>query len=249
MYSSTSHKESTDEFFYRQLGEISGSVALVLMGDLNFPDINWEYHTAVMSRSWKFLKLVRGNFLSQVLSEPARKDALLDLLIMTREALVGDVMVGGCLGHSDHEMVEFKLLSVKRKKDSRVATLDFRRANFKVFRELFSRVPWESAFEDLGVHECWSFFKDHLLEAQEKAISLCHKSRKQGRRPAWLNRELLVELKRKKKLYDLWKQGQALQEDYRAMVCIYREKTRKAKAQLTLKLASVVSDNKKGFFK
>ena len=93
MYSSTSHKESTDEFFYRQLGEISGSVALVLMGDLNFPDSNWEYHTAVMSMSWKFLKLVRGNFLSQVLSEPTRKDALLDLLIMKREALVG-----GCDG-------------------------------------------------------------------------------------------------------------------------------------------------------
>ena len=205
MYSSTSHKESTDELFYRQLGEISGSVALVLMGDLNFPDSNWEYHTAVMSMSWKFLKLVRGNFLSQVLSEPARKDALLDLLITNREALVGDVMVGGCLGHSDHEMVELKLCSVKRKKDSRFATLAFRRANIKLFRELFNRVPWECAFEGLGVHECWSVFKNHRLEAQEQAIPLCRKSSKRGRRPAWLNRELLVELRRKKKLDDLWK--------------------------------------------
>ncbi|GAB0209633.1 mitochondrial enolase superfamily member 1 [Grus japonensis] len=100
-----------------------------------------------------------------------------------------------------------------------------------------------------GVHECWSVFKNHLLEAQEQAIPLCRKSSKQGRRPAWLNRELLVELKRKKKLYDLWKQGQASQEDYRAVVRICREKTRKAKAQLELKLASVVSDNKKVFFK
>ncbi|KAK4806869.1 LOW QUALITY PROTEIN: hypothetical protein QYF61_012590 [Mycteria americana] len=74
-------------------------------------------------------------------------------------------------------------------------------------------------------------------------------SSKRGRRPAWLNRELLVELKRKKKLHDLWKRGQASQEDYRAVVHICREKTRKAKAQLELKLARVVSDNKKGFFK
>ncbi|KAK4822413.1 hypothetical protein QYF61_015160 [Mycteria americana] len=87
------------------------------------------------------------------------------------------------------------------------------------------------------------------VEAQEQAIPLCCKSSKRGRRPAWLNRELLVELKRKKKLYDLWKQGQASQEDYRAVVRICREKTRKAKAELELKLASVVSDNKKGFFK
>ena len=58
-----------------------------------------------------------------------------------------------------------------------------------------------------------------------------------------------MELRRKKKLYDLWKQGQTLQEDYRAVVHICREKTQKAEAQLELKLASVVSGNKKGFFK
>ncbi|KAK4811191.1 hypothetical protein QYF61_019822 [Mycteria americana] len=56
-------------------------------------------------------------------------------------------MVGGCLGHSDHEMVEFKIFGVMRKKVSRVATLDFKRADFKLFRELLSSVPWESAFE------------------------------------------------------------------------------------------------------
>ena len=72
-------------------------------------------------------------------------------------------------------MVEFKIFGVMRIKDSRVATLDFRRANFKLFRELFSTVPWESAFEGLGLHECWSLFKNDLLETQEQVIPLCHK--------------------------------------------------------------------------
>ncbi|KAK4819200.1 hypothetical protein QYF61_026816 [Mycteria americana] len=53
---------------------------------------NWEYHTAVMSRPWKFLKFVGDDFLSQVLSESTRKDALLDLLFVNREGLMGDVM-------------------------------------------------------------------------------------------------------------------------------------------------------------
>jgi len=96
--------------------------ALVLLGDFKSPDINWEYHTAVMSRSWKFLKPVGDNFLSQVLSEPTSKDALLYLLFVNREGLVGDVMVGGSLGHSDHEMVELKIFNVMRRKNSRVAT-------------------------------------------------------------------------------------------------------------------------------
>lgn len=43
---------------------------------------------------------------------------------------VGEVMVGGCLGHSDHELVELKTFGVRKKKVSRVATLDFKRADF-----------------------------------------------------------------------------------------------------------------------
>jgi len=124
---------------------------------------------------------------------------------VNREGLVVDVMVGVCICHSDHEIVELKIFSAIRKKDSRVATLNFRRANFKLYRGLFSRVPWKSAFEALGVHKCWSVFKNHILEAQEQAIPLCHRSSKQGRRPVCLNREPLMELKRssyKKKLYD-----------------------------------------------
>lgn len=81
-----------------------------------------------------------------------------------------------------------------RKKYSRVATLDFRRANVKLLRELSNRVHVETAFESLGVREGWSVFKNHLLEAQEPAIPLCCKSSKQDRRPAWMDRELLMEL-------------------------------------------------------
>jgi len=96
---------------------------------------NRDYHTAVTSRLWKLLKFVGDNFLTQVLSEPARKDALLDLLFVNREGLVAGVTVGGCLGHCGHDMAEFNIFSVKRKKDNRVATLDFRRANL-LFRAI-----------------------------------------------------------------------------------------------------------------
>jgi len=99
--------------------------------------------------------------LAQVLSKTTWKDALVDLLFVNREGPMGDVVVDGCPGHSDREIFEFKIFSVIRKNDSRDATLDFRRANFKQFRELFSRVPWESTLEDLGVHESWSVFKNH----------------------------------------------------------------------------------------
>jgi len=68
---------------------------------------------------------------------------------------------------------------------------------------IFSSVPWQPAFECLRVHEYWSVLKKCCLKVHKQAIPLCCKPSKQGRRPAWLNRELLFELRRKKRLDEL----------------------------------------------
>lgn len=94
-----------------------GFVALVLLGDLSFPDMCWEYHTATTRKSEKFLKDSENNFQSQVLSEPAGKGALLDLFFEKRDSLLRKMIVGACLGHSDHEIVEFNGFCVRGGKD------------------------------------------------------------------------------------------------------------------------------------
>jgi len=70
-----------------------------------------------------------------------------------------------------------------------------------------------------------------------------------GRRPTWLNRELMLGLRKKRRVYHLWKKGQGTQEEYRGLIRSCREEIRKAKAQLELRLATVVRDNKKCFYK
>jgi len=52
---------------------------------------------------------VERNFLIQLVSEPTRRGALLDLLFTNREGLVGNVVVRGHLGLSDHEMTKFSV--------------------------------------------------------------------------------------------------------------------------------------------
>jgi len=47
----------------------------------------------------------------------------------------------------------------------------------------------------------------------------------------------------------MWKEGQAIWEEYRNIVRARREATRKAKAHLELNLARDVKDYRKGFFK
>ncbi|KAM9590859.1 uncharacterized protein ACIBXB_005907 [Morphnus guianensis] len=81
--------EETDETFYKRLAVVSESCALVLVGDFNFPDICWKYNTAESKQSRRFLECVEDNFLTQLVGEPTRAGALLDLLFTNREGLVG----------------------------------------------------------------------------------------------------------------------------------------------------------------
>lgn len=52
------------------------------------------------------LKQLRDKILVQILKELTRKPAILDLLFVNREGLVDDVVIGGHLGYSDHEVVK-----------------------------------------------------------------------------------------------------------------------------------------------
>ncbi|KAK4832634.1 hypothetical protein QYF61_024615 [Mycteria americana] len=98
---------------------------------------------------------------------------------------------------------------------SRTATLDFQRADFGLFRRLVNRVPWEAALQGKGVQEGWTFFKEEALKAREQAVPRCRKTSRWGRTLAWLSRELWLELRKKRRVYGLWKKGQASQEDYK----------------------------------
>ncbi|KAK4810837.1 LOW QUALITY PROTEIN: hypothetical protein QYF61_008809 [Mycteria americana] len=124
-----------------------------------------------------------------------------------------------------------------------------RRADFGLFRRLVDRVHWEAALKGKGVQEGWTFFKKEVLKAQEQAVPMCRKTSRRGRRLAWLSRELWLELRKKRRVYDLWKKGQATQEDYKGVARLCREKIRRAKAKLELNLATAVKKNKNYFIK
>jgi len=75
----------------------------------------------------------------QLVSEPTRGGTLLDLLFTNREGLVGDVVVGGCLGLSNHEMIDFLILGEVKRQVSEITAMEFWRADFGLFRMLVER--------------------------------------------------------------------------------------------------------------
>lgn len=71
-----------------------------------------------------------------MLRELTRKGALLDLDLFfeNREGLVGDMVVCGYLGHSDHKLVEFQIIGNRRKTAGKTSTLGMGRAEFGLLR-------------------------------------------------------------------------------------------------------------------
>jgi len=206
--------ERVDEALCRHIGKASHSKALVLMGDFNHPNICWRDNTAGHRQARKFLECVEDNFL-QVLEQPTRRGAMLDLVLTNKEGLVGNVKVKGSLGCSDHKMVELRILRAARQVHRRLTTLDFRRADFGLLWDLLGRIPWDKALEGRGAQESWSLFKDHPLQAQELCTPTKKKSGRNARRPTWIKKEVLAKLKQKKEVYRGWKQGQVAWEEHR----------------------------------
>ena len=74
---------------------------------------------------------MEDNFPMQLVREPTRGGAPLDLLFTNREGLVGDVEVKSCLGHSDHKMVQFSVLSEVRRRQAKLLPWTSRGQNLK----------------------------------------------------------------------------------------------------------------------
>lgn len=95
--------DSTDVLFHRQLEENSRFIVLSLWEISTSQISHLEYHTAVTSKSEKFLKYAEDYLMSKILHEPTRKNALLDLLLVIREGFMGDVTISSRLGHRDQK--------------------------------------------------------------------------------------------------------------------------------------------------
>ncbi|KAM9168311.1 very low-density lipoprotein receptor-like [Mergus octosetaceus] len=132
---------------------------------------------------------------------------------------------------------------------SKVRTLNFRRANFQLFKELVDEIPWDTVLRDRGSDQSWQLFKDIFLRAQELSIPMCNKSSREGRKPVRLRNDLLVKLRQKKELHRQWKQGCVPWGEYRNAVWTCRDGIRKAKALTELNLARDAKNNNKGFYR
>ncbi|PKU43877.1 egf-like repeat and discoidin i-like domain-containing protein 3 [Limosa lapponica baueri] len=134
--------EPTDEAFLLQLQEASCSKALILLWDFSHPNICWKSNTASCRQSSRFLECLGDNFLRQEIDSPTQGEALPQALP------IRDVKIGGSLGCSGHALVEFTVLRDICLTRNVVRTMNFRKTNLQIFKELVKRTPWEMVLRE-----------------------------------------------------------------------------------------------------
>lgn len=94
-----------------------------------------------------------------------------------------------------------------------------------------------------GVQEGWTFFKKKISKARQRAVPMCQKDELAGKKSGLANRQIWLELRKKMRIYDLWRKGEAAQ-DYKDVMRLCKEKIRSVKVQLEHILATTIKDNR-----
>ena len=106
----------------------------VLIGDFNFPDIDWETGTT-SARGRKFYPATETKFMEQHVNGPTHVSGnTLDLIQSDREGIINAVRGAGRLGKSDHEIILFLMRVDKKRASEERSWLNYRKAAYEQLR-------------------------------------------------------------------------------------------------------------------
>uniref|UniRef100_A0A803JG40 Reverse transcriptase domain-containing protein n=1 Tax=Xenopus tropicalis TaxID=8364 RepID=A0A803JG40_XENTR len=233
-----------------QMEEASKLGQVVVMGDFNYPDIDWSNGVAKSEKASRFVNMLNDNFLFQAVQEPTRNDAILDLVISNNNELISNICVGEHLGNSDHNMVSFEIMLQRQRYKGVTKTLNFRRADFASIRASLQCVNWERLFMGLDTEGKWNIFKTLLCRYTQQYIPLVSKERHRKAKPLWLNKRVIVEVGKKKRAFRAFKLAGTAETfiRYKEANKACKKAIRQAKIEMERDIAARSKKNPKLFF-
>ena len=229
----------------------------ILVGDFNYPSIDWSTLTCVKPEDQEFLDTVNEKFLSQHVNfstnftpqpDGSTTCTCIDLVLTNEDNLIASVKPIDQLGTSHHTSIQVEIIIPSNTNSTNELVPDYSKANFDVIREKMGVIDWETCFNNLNAEESWNLFKDRLTRTIDECIP--KKRRRNNSKPLWMQRNIIRIIRKKRRL---WKQYTSSREyqSYLAYKRVQRETksaVRKAKKEFEKKLASDVKKNPKAFY-
>jgi len=201
---------STPEYLTQlelSLACIPESYTVILCEDFNV-HVNWSVPSPYSpSRVASVMCDIAQDFsLQQLVPEPTRGAHTLDLLLTNNPDRISNVKVVDGLPGADHEAVDFVVeLAPPRSSAERRIVYDFKRADFEMFRDRLSAIPWTSYIWGVSIEDSWQRFKDLLFAAADECIPKV--TLRKRKKKTWLSDETLRMVRRKRRAHRVMKRS------------------------------------------
>ena len=226
---------------------IAANTETLIMGDFNFPGINWKLMQSDATAN-EFFNLIQDCFLHQHVLEATREQNILDLVLTSHERMIDGVVINEHLGSSDHNSLIFKLNFQPMITTTKKLQRNYYKANFHDMQIFFQGVKWEIEFLNMNVNEKWARFCEIIGTAVEKYVPFSSWKRKKV--PKWMNRNTIRARHSKVKLWKRYKLSKSYNDyvEYRRAQNRAIKEYRKAKLVFEKKLALDIKKNPKNFY-
>ncbi|VDL84752.1 unnamed protein product, partial [Nippostrongylus brasiliensis] len=137
---------------------------ILIMGDLNFPLINWENQTlrgACSSQSSsEFLNFSRTFKLSQLVNQPTHGLNILDILLASPSSIIESVAILPPFSTSDHNIVSFGIRNVEASpKNHPKNHHNYAKGNYDAINHALASVDWVSLINSaIDIESCYQRF-------------------------------------------------------------------------------------------
>ena len=239
--------KAQDDALYRMIREIKDK-NILLMGDFNFPDINWKESERI-DDSHPFLQCIGDKFLTQCVDENTRSKNVLDLIFGSEENMIEELKVGEPFGTSDHQIIRWQLVaySGRIKHVAKNKTHNYFKANYDQMREEANAINWSAVIRGLDCEEDYLNFKLEMNRMRDKFVPL---NRKKIGKCMWVTKAVVKARRAKIKSWKKFQQTKTEQNKsrYEIKLANSRKQCRKAKREFEKKLAENSKENSKSFY-
>lgn len=215
VYRSPSSTPDDDAKLHNMLGKLSSlnTAEVIIMGDFNHPDIDWETITTNRSTSHSsqhFIDAVRDAYLHQHVSQPTRyrhgqTPHLLDLILSSSENAINNVECHAGIGLSDHLVISCTIEVMQNRLTEGNPRYNYNKGNYDTMNEELLEIDWTNKLDALNFEDAWSYFSTTL---EQMIASHIPKStpRKNKRRKIWMTKEVAAKHRKKQRAWKRYKE-------------------------------------------
>jgi hypothetical protein len=257
IYKSPSSTEENHRHLNQLLLSVSGMQKTynqtLIVGDFNFPGIDWTVSRGRESIDSDFIECIRDCYFEQIVDQPTRfrvnqRPSILDLVLVSDSNRVTSVQYDVPLGRSDHGVLKLYYQCQTRYEVSRGVKFNYFKGDYaKLCREMTE--DWDIVLDGKNTEEMEGMFMNNLIAAMDSSIPRIKNTPRKGKTP--LSAATVKCIRRK---HRLWTRYMETRDDDRYReYCKARNKVktviRKDRKEREKQIAESSKSNSKNFWK